>query len=99
MLMKRNFGIELSEGLAKAIFTNDWMHSILVRDNAPVSYRNLAKVLIGSQIGVSSAALFYNQSHDVSRILTRYNVTIANDAHSQFNHGRSLLSHGSQQRH
>jgi hypothetical protein len=48
MLMKRNFGIELSEGLAKAIFTNDWMHSILVRDNAPSAYRNLAKILIGS---------------------------------------------------
>ena len=60
MLMKRNFGIELNESLAKAIFTNDWMHSILAKDNAPSAYKNLAKVLIGSQIVVSSAALFYN---------------------------------------
>jgi len=46
--MKRNFGIEMNESLAKAIFTNDWMHSILAKDCAPVEYRNLAKVLIGA---------------------------------------------------
>lgn len=68
MLMKKNFGIELNEGLTKSFFTNDWMHSILVRDNAPKHFRNLAVLLIGAQLSVSSVALFYNQAHDVSII-------------------------------
>ena len=93
--MKRNFGIELNEGLAKAIFTNDWMHSILVRERAPSNYRCLAVVLIGAEILVSSAALFYNQAHDVSGTLPLVIFCLANHAYPQLHHGRSLLRHGS----
>ena len=66
MLSARHFGIDKKEGLLKTFMSNDWMHGVLVNPQVDDKVKAITTLILGSEVLLSSAALIYFQSCNVS---------------------------------